>query len=152
MTDIKQINDALDRIFNDEGQRIVFWNDPECEFNNTLPFLLLDKVTILRLDETPALEVKLRIEREDPEGRYLLYSPSEEPDYERDWLLDVRLYSRGFRADRASILLDELGLTNQSLRQQIADRRKFFDSRERLQKLKTIVQPGDTGMDLDAKM
>ncbi|MBW1680769.1 MAG: hypothetical protein JRJ83_04855 [Deltaproteobacteria bacterium] len=49
------------------------------------------------------------MEREDPERRYLVYAPSEEPDYESDWLLDIRLYSRSFRADRASIFLDQLG-------------------------------------------
>jgi hypothetical protein len=32
MSDLNQINDALDRIFNKEGKRIVFWNDPEREF------------------------------------------------------------------------------------------------------------------------
>jgi hypothetical protein len=51
VTDIKQINDALDRVFNDEKQRIVFWNDPECEFKNVLPYLLLNNVNLLRLDE-----------------------------------------------------------------------------------------------------
>ena len=152
MTDIKQINDALDRVFNEEEQRIVFWNDPEREFQNILPFLLLENVTLLRLDETGALGVKLRIERDDPTGRYLLYSPAEEPDYEFDWLLDIRLYSRSFRADRPSILLGELGLANQYLRQHIADRRKFFDSKERFLKLKAMVQPGDIGADLDCKM
>ena len=152
MTDIKQINDALGRVFNEDKQRIVFWNDPECEFKNTLPYILLENVTVLRLDETAALEVKLRIEQDDPAGRYLVYSSTEEPDYERDWLLDIRLYSRSFRADRASILLDELGLANQYLRQHIADRRKFFDNRERLQKLKIMVHSGDTGPDLDCKM
>jgi len=54
-------------------------------------------------------EAKIRMEREDPERRYLVYAPSEEPDYESDWLLDIRLYSRSFRADRASIILDQLG-------------------------------------------
>lgn len=152
MTDIKQINDALDHVFKEEQQRIVFWNDPEREFQNILPFLLLENVTLLRVDETGTLEIKLRIERDDPTGRYLLYSPEEEPDYELDWLLDIRLYSRSFRADRASLLLDELGLANQFLRQHIADRRKFFDSKERLQRLKTMVQPGDTAADLDCKM
>lgn len=152
MTDTKKINDALDHVFNEEKQRIVFWNDPECEFKNVLPDLLLENVKVLRLDETGALAVKLRVERDDPAGRYLLYSPTEEPDYERDWLLDVRLYSRSFRADRASILLDELGLANQYLRQNIADRRKFFDNRERLQKLKAMVQSSDTAPDLDCKM
>ena len=150
--DTKQINDALDRIFHEEGARIVFWNDPEREFLNVLPFLLLEGVTTIRLDQEAALGVKIRLEREDPTGKYLLYSPAEEPDYESDWLLDVRLYSRSFRADRASILLDQLGLKNQHLRQHLADRRKFFDSKERLQKLKPLVAPTDVAADLDRKM
>ena len=114
--DTKQINDALDRIFHEEGQRIVFWNDPEKEFQNILPYLMLDNVNVLRLNEIGAMEVKIRLERDDPAGKYLLYSPAEEPNFEDDWLLDIRLYSRGFRADRASIILDELGLANQHLR------------------------------------
>jgi uncharacterized protein (TIGR02687 family) len=150
--DTRQINEALDHIFNTEGNRIVFWNDPEREFQNILPFLLLDNVNVLRLGDIGALEAKIRIEKEDPVGRYLLYSPSEEPDYEDDWLLDIRLYSRSFRADRASIILDELGLANQHLRQHLADRRKFFDSKERLQKLKPLVAADDTVADLDRKM
>ena len=150
--DTKQINDALDRIFHQEDARIVFWNDPEREFLNVLPFLLLDGVTTLRLDQEAALGVKIRLERDDPTGKYLLYTPTEEPDYEGDWLLDVRLYSRSFRADRASILLDQLGLVNQGLRQHIADRRKFFDSKERLQKLGPMVAAADVAADLDRKM
>ena len=107
--DTKQINDALDRIFHQEEARIVFWNDPEREFLNVLPFLLLDGVSTIRLDQEPALGVKIRLEREDPAGKFLLYAPAEEPDYEDDWLLDVRLYSRSFRADRMveAVLLDE---------------------------------------------
>ena len=116
------------------------------------PFVMLDGVTIMRLDEVGALETKIRLEREEPEGKFLLYSPAEEPDYEDDWLLDIRLYSRSFRADRASILLQELGLLNQHLRTHLADRRKFFDAKERLQKLKTLVAPDDAAADLDRKM
>ncbi len=41
------------------------------------------------------------MERDDSDGRYLVYSSTEEPDYEADWLLDIRLYSRSFRADGA---------------------------------------------------
>lgn len=157
MSDLNQINDALDRIFNEEGKRIVFWNDPEREFldfMNRLPFLSLGKTTvnIIRLDQASALETKIRLERTDSTGRYLLYSPTEEPDYENDWLLDIRLYSRSFRADRASIILDELGLANQHLPQHLADRRKFFDNKERLQKLKPLVAADDIAADLDRKM
>ena len=152
MSDLKQITSALDRLFNEEGQRIVFWNDPDREFFMTLPLLELDGVTTLRLDEVGALEAKIRLERTEPTGKFLLYAPTEEPDYEQDWLLDIRLYSRSFRADRASILLQELGLVNPSLRTHVAERRKFFDAKDRLQRIKALVAPDDAAGDLDRKM
>lgn len=152
MSDLNQVHTALTRLFNDDGQRIIFWNDPDQEFANSLSSIALNGVTVLRLDEVGSLETKFRLEREDPDGMYLLYSPTEEPDYEDDWLLDVRLYSRSFRADRASILVQELGLINQHLRSHIAERRKFFDAKDRLQKLKNLVAPDDAAADLDRKM
>ena len=152
MSDLNQINVALERLFNEERQRIVFWHDPDREFQHTLPFILLEGVTTLRLDEMGTLEVKIRLERDEAGGKFLLYAPTEEPDYEDDWLLDIRLYSRGFRADRASILLQELGLANQHLRTHLADRHKFFDAKERLQKIKALVAPDDDAADLDRKM
>lgn len=151
--DNTQIENALTRLFDEEGQRIVFWNDPEKEFAYTVPFLQLPRgVKVLRLDQIATFEAKIRIERDDPEGRYLVYASTEEPEYEADWLLDIRLYSRSFRADRASIILDQLGLANQHLREHLASRRKFFDNKLRLQRLQSLVIPNDTDVDLDRKM
>ncbi len=151
--DNRQITEALHKIYHDEGQRIVFWHDPEREFESVVPTLELTNITTLNLHEEAALAVKIRLEREDPTGKYLLYAPSEEPDNENDWLLDIRLYSRSFRADRASIILDELGLSEQQyLRQHLAERRKFFESKERLQKLQQLVAATDNKLDLDRKM
>src|SRR5262249_4594277 len=148
MSDLNQITAALERLFNEGGQRIVFWNDPDREFQITLSMLELPGVTTLRLDEVGAVEGKIRLERDGATGKFLLYSPSEEPDHENDWLLDIRLYSPSFRADRSSILLMELGLVNPTLRTHVADRRKFFDAKDRLQKLKALVDKND-GADLD---
>ena len=150
--DVAQITDALDQVFNDEQVRVVFWNDPDGEFVESLADIELEGVEVLKLDEVGALEAKVRIEQEDPAGRYLLYSPAEEPDYEDDWLLDMRLYGRSFRADRASIILRQLGLAHQHLRQHLAKRRKFFDNKERLHKLTSLVSPEDSELDLDRKM
>lgn len=151
--DHTKIENALARLFDEEGHRIVFWNDPEKEFLMALLVLNLPEgVNVLRLDRVGAFEAKIRIERDDPEGRYLVYAPTEEPDYEADWLLDIRLYSHSFRADRASIILDQLGLANQHLREHLAARRKFFDSKQRLHKLQSLVVSNDTDVDLDRKM
>lgn len=151
--DTKQVNDALEKLFQQE--RIVFWNDPDREFVDYLTgslFSPIEGVNVIRLDQTGMLEAKLLIERDEPNSKFLIYAPEEEPNYEDDWLLDVRLYSRTFRADKASIILEELGLQTQHLRDHLALRRKFCDNKERLQKLKSLVVPEDTADDLDRKM
>lgn len=61
MSDLNQIHTALKRLFNEEGQRIVFWNDPDQEFFTTVPLLGLVGVTALRLDDVGAFEAKLRL-------------------------------------------------------------------------------------------
>ena len=104
------------------------------------------------MDQTGAFEAKVLLELGDSGGRYLVYSSTEEPDYEDDWLLDIRLYSRSFRADRASIIHDQLGLANQHLRDHLAARRKFFDNKQRLEKLQSLVASNDMDVDLDRKM
>jgi uncharacterized protein (TIGR02687 family) len=153
MSDLNQIQTALERLFNEkEGKCIVFWNDPDQEFQITLSSLELKGVTTLRLDEVGALEAKIRLERGEPTGKFLLYAPTEEPDPQDDWLLDIRLYSGSFRADRASMLLQELGLLTASLREHLLKYRKFFDAKERLQRIKNLVAPDDVAADLDRKM
>ena len=149
--DTSKITSGLTRLY-EEGHRIVFWHDPDREFEETLPSLALDEVSLIRLDECGAFQAKVRIEQQEPNGRFLLYAPFDEPEVEQDWLLDIRLYSRTFRADRASIVLDELGLTQHHLRPHLAKRAKFLASKERLNRLKKLVSPGDTEIDLDRKM
>ena len=149
--DKTQIDTALNRLFHEQGKRIVFWNDPQGEFEDTLAALTVSDINLLRLDQEGAFAAKIKVEREDPTGRYLIYAPIPEPDYD-DWLLDIRLYSHTFRADRASIILDDLGLANQSLRSHIEKRKKVFDNKDRFKKLQALVSPQDTELDLDRKM
>jgi uncharacterized protein (TIGR02687 family) len=150
--DIKQIKDTLDRIFSEKNKRIIFWYDGEKEFEEILPSLQLDGVSILRLDEHGALELKIKLESEDTTGKYILYAPYHEPPPEKDWLVDIRLYSYTFHADKASIILKELDLANQSMRPFLQKRRDFFKSQDRLNRLKKWVSPDDSEEDLDLKM
>ena len=152
MMEHARIISALRRIFEEEGERIVFWNDPEREFENVVELLVQPDIVVLRLDQLPALGVKMRVELDEPDSRFLLYTPSAEPSFEVDWLLDIRLYARTFRADRSSIILDELGLQNRALRDHIMERGKFFDNHERFIKLKAIVAAHDTAAYIDRKI
>jgi uncharacterized protein (TIGR02687 family) len=149
MMDEQQIITGLTRLY-DEGSRIVFWNDPQKEFEDSLPEI--PDVTLLRLDQTGALEAKVKMERDEPKSRFLVYAASAQPEPDHDWLLDMRLYSRTFRADRASIVLDQLGLQQQSLCDHIADRMAFFRSKERLNRVGKLISPYDNAEDIDRKI
>ncbi|MGK5093298.1 BREX-1 system phosphatase PglZ type A [Deltaproteobacteria bacterium TL4] len=149
---IPQIQDGLKRLFHQENQRIVFWYDTEGEFEETLSSLSLDEVNLIRLDQIGALEVKIRLEQTDPTGKYLLYAPRAEPALEEDWLLDIRLYSRCFYADRVSIWIEELGLQHQALRTYLHQRKTFLSNQNRLTQLKKWIHPQDQEKQLDLKM
>lgn len=129
----------------------MFWHDVEAEFAAIVDSLQLDGVQLVRLDDTPALRIKLDIDRA-PDQRWLIYSAKPEPEPTKDWLLDVRLRSKSFQADSTSILLEDLGLTTQNLRHHLKDRAKFLRAKDRVDRLKRLVLPTDTAADLDAKM
>jgi hypothetical protein len=149
---VPQITDTLQRVFHEEGIRIVFWYDATREFDDTLPHINLEDVKVLRLDRIGALELKIKLEIEDTAGKYLIYAPFQEPPDKYNWLLDIQLYSRPFHADRASILLDELGLTHYALRTHLTNRQAFFRNQDRVNRIKKWVRPDDTEVELDIKM
>jgi uncharacterized protein (TIGR02687 family) len=141
---------ALDRFFS-EGQQLVFWNDPDSEFITEVDVLDISGVKLLRLDQTPALKAKVLLEQE-PHSRWLIYAPTECPAPEDDWLLDARLRGKAFSADSASMQLDELGLSSRVLHGHLKQRAKFMRAKDRVERLKRWVQPGDQAADLDRKM
>ncbi len=145
----KRITDSLAAIF--VTHPVVFWHDVEAEFAPLVDSLQLGDVQLVRLDDMPALRIKLDIDRATNQ-RWLIYSTKPEPEHTKDWLLDVRLRSKSFRADSTSILLEDLGLMTQSLRQHLKDRAKFLRAKDRVDRLKRLVLPTDTATDLDNKM
>jgi len=150
--DTKQIVDTLKSIFKEKKKRIIFWYDAEKEFEDTLPSVQIDDVSIIRIDEYGSLELKIKLEVEDTQGKYILYAPFAESAPEDDWLLDIKLYSYIFHADQASILFKELNLEHQSLRPYLKKRKAFFKSQERLNRFKKWIKPDDREDNLELKM
>ena len=148
------ISSTLNKIFGsgEPQDRIIFWNDDGGEFQEILDELNLDNVNIVRLDETPSLEIKIKLEIEDLVGRYLLYSTNPPVAPENDWLIGLRLHSRVFHADIASMALQELGLNQLSLRDHLKERLLFLKSRTRLESLKKLIDSDDSKVDIDSKM
>lgn len=147
----KQIDHGLRRLFFSEEQRLVFWYDPEQSFTDELPNLDLPSVQVLDMAEMSALGLKLKLELDDRESKYLMYFPHAEPEPEDDWLLDMKLYSRTFHADRISIIFNDLGLQQQSLRAHLVKREKYL-SKGRLASLKRFSQPDFDEEALDLAM
>jgi uncharacterized protein (TIGR02687 family) len=149
---LTQLRQGLEQAFFKENNRLVFWYDPDRSFVDDLGDLNLSDVHIINMESESALGVKLKLELEDTKGKYLLYFPSAEPDVEKDWLLDMKLYSRSFYADRFSIIFNELGLHQHSLREHLAKREKFLASKARLASLQKVVSPNFNSEDLDLAM
>lgn len=134
------------------GHRVILWSDPAGEFKELASDIVVDGLTFLRRSEHPAIALKRRVEIQEPTGLFVIYEDSLAPEPERDWLLDIRLYAAPFAADATSMLVQDLGLRHQHLREHLKGRSRFLASRERLEKLQRWVHPDDLEPDLDLKM
>lgn len=151
----EQVDQALQQKFITENARLVFWHDENGEFADYIAAGLsgeLAGVQILDVAEVGGFSAKLRLEREDLTGKYLVYSQGEALLAEEDWLLDIRLYSSQFYADIASFWLQELGLSSLSLRDHLKAREVFLGSQERRKRLKRLINTQDDEAALDLKM
>ena len=114
---LERITESLQQQF--AGSRVVWWDDPQGEFGEILDSLAL-RFCVGSL--IPALAIKQQVELLNPAGRFLIYEYTIPPEPEQDWLLDIRLYAVPFAADRTSMLLQELGLRQHSLRDHLKAR------------------------------
>lgn len=146
----KQLSLSLQQAF--ENQRLVFWYDAEKSFANELNELNLTDVILLNMEGESTFGTKLLLELEDTENAYLLYFPFAEPEPQEDWLLDIKLYSRVFYADRISIIFNDLGLKQISLREHLRLRDTFLANKARIHSLKKLITPEATALEIDTAM
>jgi uncharacterized protein (TIGR02687 family) len=153
--DITQLQQGIEAKFaigSAKECRLLFWYDPEQSFQEALSSLVIPDVTVLNMVGRSIFETKKRIELDEPEGRFLLYFPYSEPDPDKDWFLDIRLYSEQFYADASSMLLNELGIQKMSLRAHIRNRQDFFANKQRITALKRFITENEDERSLDRKM
>ena len=118
------------------ARRIIFWYDEDREFEDDIGSLELENAGVLILNGRNLFAVKHQLVAEDPTGNYLVYCPFGYDDPEKNWLLNVELYSEEFRADLNSIWMDEMGLAaSPVLRTQVKGYRKFFNAKDRRAKV-----------------
>lgn len=147
---IDQLKSGLEAKF--QSSRIVFWHDPERDFSDEIADLDLNNVQILDMAGTSNLEIKKRIELDEPQRAFLLYFPWDVPPPENDWLLDIRLYGEAFYADINSMLLGDLGISKMGLRAHLQQRQAFFANKQRIAALKRFITEDEDEDSLDRKM
>lgn len=148
---IERIEQGLSKLLQ-AGNRVVWWSDPDGEFAEAIAELSLSGAEVLSLVDTPALAVKRQVELESPTSSFVLYEGHAAPAPEQDWLLDIRLYAEPFAADATSMLQQDLGLRNASLRHYLKDRARFFASKDRTARLAALLHADDMEREIDAKI
>ncbi|MGR2754063.1 BREX-1 system phosphatase PglZ type A [Agromyces arachidis] len=147
MNELETLTGRLQDLF--QSQRIVVWDDPDQEYVEQVVAIDLDEVETVRIDRNE-FGVKARILVEEPNTKFLLYRANE-PSGD-DWLLDLRLAYGSFRADRVSMLLDQLGLDRDVFRAVVIEHPEFFRSTKRTEALRRRLHEGDTVDQVLAKM
>lgn len=139
---LEKINESLAKRYSAPlkdcyNRRILFWYDEEAEFTDDLDELDLGDVILLIVDNN-YFEIKHILEVEDTASNYLIYKPGPRPDDLDNWLLDIELYSEIFSADRASIVMEELGMDDLNLKPLIKSNITFFENKQRMQALQKL--------------
>ena len=130
-------------------RRIIFWKDEDREFEKDVDELDLEGVKIIKLTGTNNFAVKKLLLHDDLESDYLVYCPITYTSDEDNWLQDIEYYSETFRADFISMQMDELNIApSAAMRKTVKLYAKFFDSKERIQKLRRIGRDYQTPLQL----
>ena len=156
--DLTSIETYLRKRYAMHDDRIVYWHDPEGEFDEDLATiegvaLHDDGVTVVRIGNTGQFALKIRLLVDESDKRFLIYQNGPQTDPNLDFLLDIKTWAHPFAADKSTLILRELNLIDDLSRKAwVSARPRFFASGERLQRLKKLVAAGDKDVDLDLKI
>ncbi|MCT0203819.1 BREX-1 system phosphatase PglZ type A [Synechococcus sp. CS-602] len=143
-----RIHDSLDSAL--ARKRVVLWYDPPGEWSEAFDSYTGNGVEKRRV-EGDEFASKVMIARSTGQQRFLLYIPSEKPEEKDNWLLDLLLAGHEFKADRASLDIQDAGLTLE-FRDLAKQHSAFFRSMVRTQKLKEQLRSTDDASSIRLKM
>jgi len=133
LVEIKKILEGnLHKEYIEDGRRnIIFWYDAEAEFAEDIKELALENIKIIHLTESNSFYIKYLLEKEDIESNYLIYSPRPKPLPRENWLLDIEKYSQEFSTDKATLIMKDFGVLDETLRNVFKKYIKFFNNEKR---------------------
>ena len=139
---VENIQRALGNKFNEDkrdgaNRHVVFWYDDDGIFKDDIDALDLEDVKLVKLEDN-YFAIKHLLEEQDLDSNYLIYSTQPKPKNEDNWLLDINLYGAEFSADRASMIMNDVGIDDPSLKPFIKKYAMFFNSKKRSDSLKAM--------------
>jgi uncharacterized protein (TIGR02687 family) len=135
-----RIHSSLDQLF--QRQRLIFWYDASGEWRRAFDTYDSSEIKKLVVDRNE-FGTKVRILGDsDPLAKFLLYVPAKRPADNDNWLLDLVLQGHEFKADRASLVVQEVGLPYE-FRPLAEVHVAFFKDSKRQEALKDLVSVDD---------
>ena len=136
---LDEIKKVLSSMLNKEPsdgkkRNIVFWYDEDGEFVEEINELAFENAEIIKLTEGNSFAIKYRLEKQEPNSNFLIYSPKAKPMPRDNWLLDIQKFSSEFSTDKTSVIMRDLGVKDVALRGVFKKYSKFFDNKERYRK------------------
>jgi uncharacterized protein (TIGR02687 family) len=145
---MNKIKEALEKLF--LKHRIISWYDDKAEMREIFEELIVKNVKKLKI-ENNEFGIKYQVMKQEPEQQFLIYSDQSKPLDEENWLLDLNLAFYEFSADRASMILQQLGLPYER-KEFIVEHLDFFRSTRRADDLKELLESEDIPDQIVLKM
>ena len=146
---MKRIHDSLERVL--QRHRLVFWYDGTGEWAETFKAYPDAAVTKLSVAGNE-FGTKVRIVREpNPDAKFLIYVPTARPVDADNWLLDLLLQGYEYKADKASLALQDVGLQHEFLHL-AEEHAQYFTNAKRVEALRESIHKDDQSPQIRLKM
>ncbi|RWR14658.1 BREX-1 system phosphatase PglZ type A [Siminovitchia fortis] len=135
---LREIHRVLNDIYqkeltNGRKRHIVFWYDEEGEFIEDVDEIKLENVRIWKVTDHNLFATKYELEKKDTKSHFLLYANMPKPVPREDWLYDLYKIGHEFATDKITVIMRELGINDDGLRETFKSYKEFFNSRARFQ-------------------
>lgn len=130
---LKQIVDRLNKEFQGEARKLIFWYDDKAEFAEDIAEMQLQNAKVYFLQQDNQFYTKYFLEKVDPTTNYLVYAPFPKPDVKDNHLEDMVLCSRRFNADRISLMAADLGISPRGV-EVLKQYETYFANKDRVQR------------------
>lgn len=130
--------------------RVVIWRDEKGEYSEDFNALHLEGVKPLRVANNEFGIMHEVISH--PDLRYLIYRTGEVTEDSKNWLLPLEATHGIFKADRVSLLTEELGFEDPALCAVVNEHLTFFRSAHRTAALQALLNRNESADEIQAKM